>query len=271
MSAASASATPAAAKARATRVRWPRQRHAHDRSAPAALPEAVPVDAAPAAGAVETQQRFLAYAAHELRGEIAVQRTLAEVALGDPNADTAALREMGERVVAACERQERLLAALLTLSRSECGRLRQEPVDLAATAAEVLRAHDRHGLRSTMALEPARMSGDQMLVERLVANLVGNAIRHNVPGGRIDVATYTAAGRAVFTIANTGPLIATADLGCLFQPFQRLRCHAGPSAEGVGLGLSIVQAIANAHGATVTAGVRIGGGLRIDAAFPVLD
>ena len=139
---------------------------------------------------------------------------------------------MGERVVAACERQERLLEALLTLARSGCGRLRREPVDLAAAAAAVLRAHDHHGLRSTAALEPARTTGDPQLVERLVANLVANAVRHNIPGGRLDIATYTAAGRATFTIANTGPEIPAGELSRLFQPFQRLRAHAAPLPTG---------------------------------------
>jgi signal transduction histidine kinase len=211
---------------------------------------------------------FVAYAAHELRGEITLQLTLAEVALADPNADTASLREMGEQVAAACERQERLLEALLTLARSEYGRLRREPVDIAATAAEVLQAHDHHGLRSTTALEPARTTGDPQLVERLIANLVSNAVRHSTPGGRLDIATYTAAGRANFTIANTGPVIPTGELTRLFQPFQRLSSHAGPSADGVGLGLAIAQAIANAHDATITAQARTGGGLRIDIDFP---
>ena len=211
---------------------------------------------------------FVAYAAHELRGEITLQLALAEATLADPNADTAALREMGEQVAAACERQERLLEALLTLSRSEYGRLRREPVDLAATAAEVLRAHDHHGLRSTTALEPARTTGEPQLIERLVANLVANAVRHNIPGGRLDISTYTAAGRATFTIANTGPVIPTGELTRLFQPFQRLGPRTGPSADGVGLGLAIVQAIANAHDATVTAQARTGGGLRIDIDFP---
>jgi signal transduction histidine kinase len=225
-----------------------------------------------ASDSVEAQQRFLACAAHELRGSITLQRTLAEVALADPNADTAALREMGERVVAACERQARLLEALLTLSRSDCGRLRWESVDLAAIAAEVLRAHDHHGLGCSTTLELARIAGDPQLVERLVANLVANAVRHNIPGGRLDIVTYTAAGRAVFTIANTGPVIRAGELIRLFQPFERRSSHAGPSsADGVGLGLAIVQAIADAHDATVTAHARTGGGLGIDVAFPALD
>lgn len=218
-----------------------------------------------------TQQRFLTYAAHELRGEIALQLTLTEVALANPNASTAALRRMGERVAAACQRQERLLEALLTLARSEYGRLRREPVDLATIAAEVLRAHDRHGLRSATALEPARTTADPHLVERLVSNLVANAIRHNVPGGRLDISTYTAAGRATFTITNTGPVVPAGELTRLFQPFQRLSSHAGPSSNGVGLGLAIVQAIANAHDAALTAQARTGGGLGIDVAFSALD
>jgi signal transduction histidine kinase len=197
----------------------------------------------------EAQRRFLAYAAHELRGLIARQRTLAEVALTDPNANTAALRQMGERVVAASERQERLLEALLALARSDYGLLRKEPVDLAAIAAEVLRVHDQRQLASIATLERARTTGDPHLIEQLVHNLVANAVRHNVAGGRIDVATRTAAGRAVFTIANTGPVIPASELTRLFQPFQRLTKPPGLYADGFGVGLAIVQAIANAHNA----------------------
>lgn len=229
------------------------------------------MNVAPTIDAVQAQQRFLVYAAHELRGEISLQLTLAEATLADPNADTAALREMGEGVVAACWRQERLLEALLTLARSECGRLRREPVDLAGTAAEVLRAHDHHGLRSTVVLEPARTTGDPQLVKRLVANLVANAVRHNIPGGRLDVLTYSAAGRATFTIANTGPVIPSGEIQRLFQPFHRHNSHACSATDGVGLGLAIVQAIADAHEATLTAQARSAGGLGIDVSFPALD
>jgi signal transduction histidine kinase len=218
-----------------------------------------------------SQQRFLAYAAHELRGEIAVQLALAEATLADPNADRVALREMGEGVIAACQRQVRLLEALLTLARSEYGRLRREAVDLASVAAEVLHAAADHGLQSTLALEPARTSGDPRLIERLVANLVANAVHHNRPGGRFEVVTSTAAGRAMFTISNTGPLVPAREVARLFQPFQRLASHAAACADGVGLGLAIVQAIANAHDATLAARARPGGGLGIDVAFASLD
>ena len=218
----------------------------------------------------EPERCFAAFAAHELRGEITLQLALAEATLADPTADTVALREMGKGVVAACERQERLLEALLTLARTEYGHLRREPVDVAATAAEVLRAHDHRELTRTTALEPARTTGDPLLLERLVANLMENAVRHNVPEGRLDVATYTVAGHAIFTIANTGPVIPTGELLGLFQPFQRRNSHEGSAADGVGLGLAIVQAIAHAHDATVNAEARTGGGLRIAIGFPAV-
>ena len=221
-----------------------------------------------AEGLHDAEWRFLAYAAHELRGSITLQRTLAEVALADPHADTTALRGMAEKIAAACERQERLLEALLTLARSERGHLRREPVDLAATAAEVLRTCAPDELRGTTTLEVARTTGDAQLIERLLANLVANAVGHNVPGGRIDVSTYTAPGGPVFTIANTGPPIPTGELNRLFQPFQRLGSRAGPDADGVGLGLAIVRAIADAHDATVTTRPLTGGGLTIEVEFP---
>ena len=214
-------------------------------------------------------QPFLAYAAHELRGEIALQLALAEVAVADPNPRSAGLRKLGEQVAAGCGRQQRLLEALLTLSRSEYGNLRREPVDLAATAALVLRANGHHGLERSTVLEPARTAGDAQLIERLVANLVENAVRHNVPSGRFEVVTHACAGRATFAIANTGPVIPAGELARLFQPFERFTPRG--SADGAGLGLAIVRAIADAHVATITAQPRPGGGLGIDVAFASID
>jgi signal transduction histidine kinase len=222
----------------------------------------------PARDHPEAGRSFVAYAAHELRGGIALQRTVAEATLADPHADTLALREMGEEVVAVCERQEQLLEALLTLARSDYGHLRREPVDLAATVAGVLRAHDHHGLRTIAALRPARTVGDPHLVERLVANLVANAVRHNIPSGRIEVATYASAGRAAFSVVNTGPVLPPGELTRIFEPFQRFRPFGRRPADGVGLGLAIVQAIATAHDATVTAQARNSGGLKIEIDFP---
>jgi signal transduction histidine kinase len=193
------------------------------------------------------------------------------VTLADRDADAATLRTMGERVVASCIRQQRLIESLLELVWSERGPRRRAPVDLAAIAAEALRAHDPGGLETVVVLEPARTTGDPGLLERLAANLVSNAIRHNVVGGRIEVETRAESGRAVLSVANTGPLIPASELPRLFQPFQRLGGHAASCADGVGLGLTIVQAIADAHDAVVTARSRVEGGLAIAAAFSAVD
>ncbi len=220
---------------------------------------------------IQAREPFAAYVAHELRTPLATQRALLELALADQDADVASWREVGEDVLGACRQQERLLEACLTLARSQGGPQRWEPVDLAAITAEALEAHDLRSLESVVALDTARTSGDPSLVERLVANLVANAVRHNIPGGRLDIGTYTAGGRAVLAIINTGLVIPAGEVARLFQPFQRLRSDAGLSADGVGLGLAIVQSIADAHNALVTARTRPGGGLGIDVAFPSLD
>lgn len=209
----------------------------------------------------------LAYAAHELRTPLTYQRALVELALADPYADVTTWREVGEDVLRACQQQERVLEACLMLARSRDARPCFEPVDLAEIAGETLRAHDRHSLTTVAMLEPARTSGDTSLVERLTANLVSNAIRHNVADGRIEVATRIESGRAVLSVANTGPLIPVGELRRLFEPFERL----SSGADGVGLGLAIVQEVANAHHATVTARARVGGGLGVDVAFPSLS
>jgi signal transduction histidine kinase len=229
-----------------------------------------PGGASAAPATLEGQDRFAPYVAHELRAPIALQRTLVEVTLADPDAETAALRQMGERVIASCEQQQQLIEALLDLTRSRGGLSRDEPVDLAAIAGEALRAHDRSGLESVVALEPAWTSGDPTLVERLAANLISNAIRHNRLGGRIEVATRTQAGHAVLVVANSGPLIPAGELRRLFQPFQRLDSRAEPPSEGIGLGLSIVEAIAGAHNGNLTAAALSGGGLKIDVYFPAV-
>ena len=213
-------------------------------------------------------EHFAAYVAHELRTPLATQRALLELALADPDADVASWREIGEDVLGACRQQERLLEACLTLARSQGRKQRCEPVDLAAITAEALRAHDLSGLKRVVVLEPARTTGDADLLERLASNLVSNAIRHNVAGGRIEVATRTESGRAALSVANTGPLVPAAELQRLFQPFQRLNSNPG---DGVGLGLAIVQAIADLHDAIVTAQAPTGGGLGIDVAFPTLE
>jgi signal transduction histidine kinase len=214
------------------------------------------------------EELFAAYLAHELRTPLATQRALLELALVAPGTEVATWREIAQELLRACGQQERLLEACLALARSKRGPARCEPVDLAAIAAAALEAHDLNELGCVVRLEPAWTSGDPELLERLAANLVSNAIRHNVAGGLVEVSTRADSGRAVVSVANTGPPVPATELLRLFQPFQRLDSRPGASGEGAGLGLSIVEAIATAHGALVTARTRGGGGLELDVSFP---
>ena len=216
----------------------------------------------------EAQRQFVANASHELRTPLTLERALVEVALADPDAGVTSLRRMGEQVLAVGEQQERLIEALLTLSRSQGGLDRHEPVDLRAITREALHAVDDESLTIVTRLEPAATSGDPRLLERLVANLVTNAARYNTPNGRIEARTETRAGRVVLTIDNTGPTIPPDDLDRLFQPFQRLQTERTNGTGGLGLGLSIVQAVAVAHQATLDARPRAGGGLHVEIGFP---
>ena len=218
------------------------------------------------------QQRFIANAAHEMRTPLARQQVISQVALADPAASVASLRAAHERVLAAGSEQQHIIDALLTLARGQAGLIRKEPFDLAAVTDRVLLprqadARDR-GVIVHHVLGPAPTAGSQALAERLTANLVDNALRHNVPGGRVEISTRTVDHHAVLSIANTGPDVPAAALDRLFQPFQRMTADRTGHGEGLGLGLSIVQAIAEAHGATVTADPRPEGGLLIEVAFP---
>jgi signal transduction histidine kinase len=222
--------------------------------------------------AFEAQRRFVANASHELRTPLTLERTVLEVALADPNADAATLRRACEQVLAAGEQQERLIEALLTLSRSQRGLERREPVDLADLAATCVRAADgEDGIRFDTSLRAARTNGDPRLLERLVSNLVTNAVRHNVPRGWVDVRTETRGGHAILSVANTGPVVPDDQIGRIFEPFQRLDQDRTSDADGLGLGLSIVQAVAEAHDAAVAARPRPGGGLAVDVTFAAAD
>ena len=217
------------------------------------------------------QRQFVANASHELRTPLTLERTLLEVALGDPHADAETLRKTCEKVLAVGEQQERLIEALLTLSRSQRGLDRHEPVDLRLITEAAVAAVDSNGLTVTTKLQPAMTRGDPRLVERLAANLVDNAVRHNIRGGRIDIETATHNGSSVLAVSNTGWTVPPDEIARLFRPFQRLDGDRSGHPDGLGLGLSIVDAIARAHHATVTAHARSGGGLRVDVTFPRFD
>lgn len=216
----------------------------------------------------EAQRQFTANASHELRTPLTLERTLVEVALADPDASLDSLRQMGERVLAAGEQQERLIEALLTLSRSQRGIDHRERVDLAGITAQAVHTTDTSDVTVTTNLQPASTGGDPQLVERLIVNLLTNAVRHNTEHGQIDVRTETRAGRAWLTIDNTGQPIPAGELDRLFQPFQRLDGDRTNGSSGLGLGLSIVQAVATAHNAIISASPNRGGGLHIEVGFP---
>ena len=220
----------------------------------------------------QSQRQFVANASHELRTPLTVERALLEVALADPDADYDSLRATCERVLASSEEQERLIEALLTLASGERGLERREHLDLGALTSEALLAREgeieRRGLSLSAAIDPAPTVGDVRLLERLVANLLDNALRHNVAGGRVEVTTAGRAGVAVLSVSNSGPRVPPAEIERLFQPFQRLTPDRAAHGDGHGLGLSIVRAIADTHGATLVAHSREGGGLVVEVRVP---
>ncbi|MFC7304344.1 sensor histidine kinase [Streptomyces monticola] len=220
--------------------------------------------------AFAAQKHFVANASHELRTPLTLQRAMLEVALADPAADEKSLRAVCLRVLAAGEQQEHLIAALLTLARSQRGLQRRERVDLATVAEKTLGEHAAAGVRVERELGPAVTTGDPRLLASLVTNLVDNAVRHNAPGGWVRVRSGTTAGRPVLQVTNSGPDIPDERVGTLFQPFQRFEARTG-TPEGHGLGLSIVAAVAEAHGAPVTARPGPEGGLDITVTFAPED
>jgi signal transduction histidine kinase len=216
--------------------------------------------------AFEGQQRFIANASHELRTPLAVMRATVDVVLDNPDSTPGDLRAMAADIRAAVDHAEHLIGALLILARNERGLTVREETDLAAAAEDVLDAAALGDRQVHATLERAVISGDPVLAERLIANLIDNAIRYNIPGGDIWISTRTASGSIQLTVVNTGPAISLADAERIFQPFQRL--HDRTSHDGSGLGLAIVDSIAAIHDATVVACPNPGGGLVVDITFP---
>jgi signal transduction histidine kinase len=220
--------------------------------------------------AFEAERLFVANASHELRTPLTRERTVMEVALRDKNATVDSLRAAGERVLASGQQLEKLIEALLTLARSQRELEADEPFDLADAAAKSV-ANTENAARiatvtvhADLARAPGR--GDPRLAERLVANLVDNAIRHNIPGGQVTVRTWQDDGWSHVRVENTGQPVPTTELHRLMHPFQRLAPGRG-SGSGSGLGLSIVRAIAAAHGAHCALASRPGGGLIVEVRF----
>jgi signal transduction histidine kinase len=222
--------------------------------------------------AFEAQRQFVANASHELRAPLTRQRALIQVALADPDANFTSLRTAHERVLASEQHLEQMIDGLLALTRGQAGLERRERLDLATLASKALLARESEAagrgldVRATLASAPT--AGDPRLVERLIANLLDNAIGHNIPDGHVEITTGTRQEHAFLIVTNSGPTIAPEDLPRLLQPFQRLHGTRTTHGSGNGLGLAIVDAIAGAHRATLTAQPRPDGGLTIEVTFP---
>jgi len=210
-------------------------------------------------------------ASHELRTPLAGLRTLLEVTLADPDADADTLRSACEEALALGEHQERLVQALLALATSERGVTRRDTLDLAQVVRGVLASRRDQatgkGIDLAEHLTPAVTAGDRRLIESLIANLIDNAICHNHPGGHVEIATQTSGTEASLTITNGGPVIPDNQIQRLFRPFQKLAPDRNSRPDGYGLGLAIVNAVAQAHHATLTTAARPEGGLAITVRF----
>jgi signal transduction histidine kinase len=223
--------------------------------------------------AFDSQKRFVANASHELRTPLSIIRTEVDVALANPDATPNELRRMGEVVRRATERSQALIDGLLVLARSDRGPATFAPVDLAGLADEAVTQAAAEaaaaGVELSSRLDPAPTNGDDALLGRLAGNLVENAIRHNEPGGRVEVVTgpASAASEVRLAVSNTGAVIDPVDVDGLFEPFRRLGADR-VGGRGAGLGLSIVRSVTVAHGGRISARPRPNGGLIVEIFLP---
>jgi len=222
--------------------------------------------------AFDSQRRFVANASHELRTPLMLTQTMLQVALAGPDLTLDSLRSTCQDVIAVGKDQAQLIDALLILARSQRGLDHRDPVDLAAVVVGALDSAEATaasaGLTVSTTIQPALVAGDERLVRTLVTNLVSNAILYNRPRGNIQILAATQAGRPLLRVTNTGPPVPGDQIDRLLQPFQRLNDQRGTDRDSLGLGLSIVAAIAAAHGATLSLHPQPAGGLTVDVAFP---
>ena len=222
--------------------------------------------------AFTAQRNFVASASHELRTPLTLSRTLLQMALTNPRPTLAAYRATCQDLLDANDQQEQLIEALLTLARGQRGLDRREHLDLGSLTASVARTREPEaagrGVTISASISPAPVLGDARLLQRLAANLIDNAIRHNIPGGQAGIQVTAADGRSRLTIANTGPVIPADQVTRLLEPFERLPATRSADASGLGLGLSIVAAIAKAHHAVLAISPGSLGGLSIEISFP---
>lgn len=204
------------------------------------------------AALIETERRFTADAAHELRTPIAAIRAQAQVALGA--ADDAQRRHALQATLQGCDRATRLVEQMLTLARLDAADAPpRRRIDLGGLARGVVADLAPMALRKRQSIaveaeEAVSVSVESTLLEVLLRNLVDNAIRYAPGGAEIRIGVSKAAGRVRLTVDNSGPALAAADLERLGERFFRV---PGSDASGSGLGWSIVRRIAAVHGAAI--------------------
>jgi signal transduction histidine kinase len=214
----------------------------------------------------ERQAAFVRNASHELRTPLSVIRTEADVTLADEADDPEALRRALAVVREAGERSERLIDALLTLARADRDDHPRIEVDLSELVRQVIEEIEPYGLRPELALRPARALGNRELLRTMAANLIDNAVRHNSADGWIEIRTESAGEEARLEILNSGAIITAEEAASLTEPFRRL--GTARTGDGLGLGLSIAAAIAQAHGGRLAIDPLEQGGLRVSIALP---
>ncbi|MFJ5235054.1 sensor histidine kinase [Kitasatospora sp. NPDC088391] len=223
--------------------------------------------------AFDSQRRFVANASHELRTPLAINRTLLEVQLADPEASPD-LQQLGKTLLATNERSEQLVEGLLLLARSENELTERRPVDLAEVAQRAMEQArpeaDNREVELRAELAPAPAHGNGVLLERIALNLLQNGVRYNSPGGWVEITSSAVrGGGGELVVSNTGPVVPGYELEHIFEPFRRLKStDRTRSDKGVGLGLSIVRSVVRAHGGTIEATARPGGGLRVQVRIP---
>lgn len=221
--------------------------------------------------AFELQRRFVANVSHELRTPLAMMRTSIDVADAKPTPISHDATVLSGKVREGLDQADRLVESFLALARAEVGGIGElETVSLAelATAALGDRADELDAFAVTARCADAWVSGSRMLLARLVANLLDNAVRYNRPGGAVAITTRAEGSLARLVVENDGPVIDPVQATDLLEPFRRLGAYRTGSETGVGLGLAIVAAIATAHGGAVDVRAREEGGLAVTVELP---
>jgi signal transduction histidine kinase len=216
--------------------------------------------------AFTSQRQFIANASHELRTPLTLMRTAMDVVLAKPEPTRSELLSMAADIRQAIGHSERLIEALLTLARNDQARALTDPLDLAAVAEDALEGRTTDGITTTATLGQAPVTGDPVLLERLITNLLDNAERYNIPGGTVCISTATDNATCVVRVVNTGQVVPPGQVGRLFLPFTRLDDRT--RHDGFGLGLALVASIATVHSGTVHATAVPAGGLDITVRLP---